>query len=328
VTVLVLVGLFSCPVQAVPTGVGSWTLVQTTPAENPSGLAWSTFNDTLYFGQRGTSSDGLYRVNGDNTTTQLNSFSDPWGMAADPDDGDLFIGLDFPGVLRRVTADGSTAESFLSSFDGGDADTAGVTILPDDYSGGLFPAGTGLVTDRGFGSAEELYSFDPDVSDSEIEEINTSDGSDGFYDVTSDDSRIFIVSQGNGLFEVVDDPGNGVMLGPVIPGAGNVLEDAFAGAMDPVTGNVFVALDDGDEGTTDSRIVLVDPDTGNFTEIVTGLNRPPFASLAVTPDGQTLFVGDRGDDAIYTFNVPEPATLGVLALCGLAVAMRRRSRCR
>ena len=85
-------------------------------------------------------------------------------------------------------------------------------------------------------------------------------------------------------------------------------------------GDMFYINNDWAYGTG-GRIYRVTPD-GTRTIFAQGFNVDDMSDLALGPDGG-MYVADRNTGVIYEI-IPEPATLSLLALGGLAMLKRRR----
>ena len=296
-----------------------WTLTGTWSISDVWSVAYNPYDQRPYAIER-TSSGGAHVLNPDGTSPLVVSADRAGGLAFDPDDGDMFIAEDYDGVIKRAAYGETTASVWVTTFDSGDDDVAGLAIIPSTYTGGVVAPGSALATDRGSGSADEIWAWSPDTSDGETELINDFTGLDDPFDIAVNDSRIIIVDGGTTgqLFELEKDNSTWTLseITTTTP-----LAAAEAAVFDPLTGDLFCRSGPCRTVRWSVSIWLPVRSPRSFPESMlrAGVRlplRPTARSSTSVPTVQARSTSTP---------CPEPTTLSLMAL-SCAALLRRRGR--
>ena len=274
-----------------------WRLVKTVSVEHPWSVAYNRVDGSLYIGVRSTGADGLYRVEPDGSAVRVVSADRPGGIGVDPLDGDVFIAEDYGGNIYRWRLGGSTRETWVSGFLGGDDDPVGIAVVPDTYTGAVVPPGTALSCDRGAnGGSDTVWMWSPDVAEGEAQ-LHTDNGTllDPVDLAVFDDSIVVVDDRGTpgALWEIVDATGS---LEEIVTSAG--IDRPRSAVFEPGTGDLLVAS----QGTG-PRVVRVrmTESVGEVTDVILGFTLLGWGSVEIHPNGGVLWVADYEQDAVYEF---------------------------
>jgi hypothetical protein len=194
-----------------------WALTRTVDFADGDRAHYNPVDGLLYVGRR-IGANGLYRIEADGTATALWTGDECASVLVDPDDGDIFCSDGGSGEIFR-TAFGSTGRlTWVAGFHSGDDDPGGMAIAPDSYAGDVVSVGDALVADSGWNGLDEIWRWFPDVPEGE-QVVHADDGTlIAAYDVTFDDTDVYVVDNGEaatGIIYVVDAGGALTPLWPV-----------------------------------------------------------------------------------------------------------------
>lgn len=274
-----------------------WVLEREIDFADPISALYNPIDGRIYAGDRDSD---VFVVDEDGTRTQVGNTAEVAGLAVDPWNGDLYMSEDFPGRVRRIAFGTTAADSWVTGFDSGDDDPAGICFVPEDYVGTLFAPGAMVMTDRGFGSANEIWSFDPSVPETESEVFDDGVGGemvDPFDIAVRADGFVAIADSTNGIQILLD---NG-------SGGGIVLPFTTTPALTAVDGVAFDGRSD-DLFAIDSvldAVVRVDTVTGVAATVVSGLGLDvtEWGNINIDngPETQRMVVSARTANKIYVF---------------------------
>lgn len=265
------------------------------------------FDGLLYAGNR---SGGVYRIDAAGGAELIAGTAQVGGIGLDPATGALFVAEDFPGRIQRLDIDfttGATTETlWVSGFQGGDDDPAGITHVPDDYAGGLLTPGSMVSTDRGFNGPNTVWGWSSQTPEGETLVVADSAGLADTFDIAIAGDRVFVADGTAGLREINDDA---TVSDVVITGAS--LEDVHAVVYDPRSGDLLV-LD-----VASDSVYRVDPVTGEAGVVFTGfgLSGTNWGGLNLLDDGTTqrLVVSSSTAGRIAVFSITPPCSAADLA---------------
>ena len=274
-----------------------WVLEREIDFADPISALYNPIDGLIYAGDRDAD---VFVVNEDGTRSQVGNTAEVGGLAVDPRTGDLYMAEDFPGRVRRIAFGTTTAATWVSGFDGGDDDPAGVCFVPEDYVGTLFTPGGMALTDRGFGSANEIWSFQTASAEGEAEVFDDGAGGelvDPFDIAVRADGFVVIADSTNGLQLLLD---GGAGTGTVIPFTTTPALTAVDGvAFDGRSDDLFAIDADLD------AVVRVDTVTGAATTVISavGLGVTEWGNINIDngPETQRMVVSVRDADKIYVF---------------------------
>lgn len=293
VIVAVIVVLASASARGEPTvHQPQWTLLRTIGFTSPYTVHIPPTGRTLLVVRTGTAFDGIYRVQLTAGSEFWLEAPDPPCLLTDPGDGDLFFTRVSIPLILRVAAGGNTYETWLSQFGAQvDDDPVGLALLPDDYAGGVAPAGWGLVVDGGWDNYNGVFAWSLDTSRTHTTIVENSPLLVHPVDITADAKRVFLVDEGRPGTEAVVEVLPGGALAPLTTSEPLTLPRGITS--DPRTGDLVV----GD--VTDQRIVTIDPATGAVANLVTEIPLGGRSVVDMSPDGSLLVAAGGDANAIY-----------------------------
>lgn len=268
-----------------------WVLEREIVFNAPMSALMNPADGLIYAGQR---PQDIYVFDADGVSTKVEDTDNVAGLEVDPRNGDLYMSEDFPGHVKRIAFGTTLATIWVTAFDSGDDDPVGLCFVPEDYTGSVFTAGGMALTDRGFGSADEIWSFDTAMTEGAVEVFQSVDELTDPVDIAvRSDGLIVIADNTNGLRVLGDD---GIVT-PLVTTP--VLTGAHAVAFDGRSDDLFVL-----DVELDS-VLRVDLDTGLATEIITGfaLVDENWGGLNIDngPETQRMVVSSRNEDRIWVF---------------------------
>lgn len=283
---------FTAAVTAQPIVVEfGWVLEREIDFANPISALMNPADGMIYAGQR---SQDVYVVNEDGSRTKIADTDDVAGLCVDPRNGDLYMAEDYAGNIKRIAFGTTGTTTWVSGFDGGDDDPVGIAFVPLTYPGTLLTPGGMVSTDRGHGSAQEIWAWDTAAAQEEVQLFDTASELVDPVDITvRGDGVIAIADSGNGVLMFNDD----ATVTPLVSTPAFVDVDAVV--FDGRSDDLFV-LDIGAHS-----VLRVDVDTGVATDVI---NDIPFSganwgSLNVYDgvDTQRLIVSSVESDKIYVY---------------------------
>lgn len=303
-----------------------WALTRTVTLQDANAAHYNPIDGLLYATRTRQIGDGggLYRINADGTSTLIEAATRPVGVVVDPNTGNVFYSQLENGRINRYRLSNGALDPWVSGFHSGDDDPVGMAFAPSNYVGAHLNPGQAVVVDEGSNGPDEVWGWNFGSPQGEfVIHADTAGNPSPMgqpVDVAVSSTTIWVVDSEARKVWSLDANGDAVELS-----TSRTLGVVSAIAVDPLTGDLLVVDKISDE------VLRIDPATGNTTVVFSGFSFieccTDFAGLDVSPDGQRIFVTDRGSAAIYTFSlVPEPAAL-LLGLIGLvAFGTRRRAR--
>jgi hypothetical protein len=271
-----------------------WLKVDSVSANNPHSAHYNPIDGEVYFVQRSTAQDGVYKYSADSGLVFICSADRPASVFIDPRDGDIFHAEDYGGSIF-YTPYGSTGRiTWVSGFHSGDDDPIGMAIVPENYKGkGLIP-GQVIVADRGYTGPDEIWVFSADSAENEWP-LHTDNGTlINPVDVAITDSTVYVVDEGEGqpgrIFEV---DSAGVLTQLIL---NDTLTSPIGLTYEPVSGNLYVLDHQG-------KVLEVNPHNGDVTEIMTGFqgSSDNWCGIDISPDGDYLLITENLAGYIHIF---------------------------
>ncbi len=234
-----------------------------------------------------SSGDGFYHMTGGLAGQLIQTYSDPADLVFAPN-GDAFISEDYSGNIYRK-AWGGASSVWVAGFHFGDDDPYGMTFAPPGFDGANVNPGDILVSDRGNGSADEIWSFSPSVAEGELL-VMSDPGEIDFFDLCAagyDTVYIADALDGNHIRLLRDDGAlGGFALDPPLAMPCSVVYDSLMDVL-------FVA-----DASTKS-IHRVNPHTGAWTLVADGFSAFSPCCLEIDVPGRRLYVADAGYNRVY-----------------------------
>lgn len=278
---------------------GDWNLSRTVPFENPQAAHVNPVDGKIYVGRRGTSSNGLYRIEADDSATLLAGGGNVGAVAIDQQTGHIFVSEDGVGTIFRTEFGQTGRTAWVSGFHSGDDDPVGMAFAPPAYNGPNIAAGAGVVVDRGYNGADEVWRFSPVGAEGETA-VHADDGTlVDSVDIAVGINDIYLIDDkdaGDGVLYRLDTAGTLVEIPITMP----ILPAPEAIVVDPLTGNLFI------QDIVNQKVYEMNPVNGVVVELLPGFvfsfpGGSSWAGLDISPDGQLLVVSDKGADQIYVF---------------------------
>ena len=273
---------------------GGWLKVDSIAANNPHSAHYNPIDGAVYFVQRSTTKDGVYKYSADSGLVFICSADRPAAVFIDPRDGDIFHSEDYSGSIFYTPYNSTGRITWVSGFHSGDDDPIGMAIVPENYMGkGLVP-GQVVVADRGYTGLDEIWVFSADSAQNEWP-LHTDDGTlINPVDVTITDSTVYVIDEGEGqpgrIFEV---DSAGVLTQLIL---NNTLTSPVGLTYDPVSRNLYVLDHQG-------KVLEVNPQNGEVTELMTGFQSSSdnWCGIDISPDGDYLLITENVANYIYIF---------------------------
>ncbi len=298
-----------------------WSLVRTVSLANANSARYNPVDGLLYASVTTSAAidGGLYRINADGTSTRVATGERAVGVVVDPATGSVFFATPGVGAIHRHVLGTPGSTVWVDGFHSGDDDPVSLAFAPSNYTGAHLLPGQSIVVDEGSLGPDELWGWNFGTAQGEFQIYTDPNGTPPLVqpvDVAVSATDIWIADvDANAIWQLTA-AGTPVQLATSVP-----LGRVAAITVDPVTGDLVVI------DKTSDQVLRIDPSTGNVSVMFSGFSFidccTEFSGLDFTPDGSQLIVTDRGDGAIYVFQVPEPGLL-VLGLAGLVAAVRRR----
>lgn len=271
-----------------------WTLIRSIGFDNPMAARLNPLDERLYLGRRGTSTDGLYRVDEYGFTVRLAGGSNVAAVAVQPDSGHVFFSEDYGGVVYRTRFGDSGRETWVSGFRSGyDDDPVGMAFAPTGYAGDVLAPGEALVVDRGNNGYDDVWWWTPLAPEGEYQ-VHPDDGTlVDPVDLTIDHAQVYIADSGLSNAGAIYILHADSTLTPL--STSEALADPIGIVTDPSTDDLLV-LDNGAQ-----RLVRVDPVTGQVSDVFTDFVGAMWAGVDVTADGRRIIVTDHAADEVHIF---------------------------
>ncbi|MFH2051466.1 MAG: FlgD immunoglobulin-like domain containing protein [bacterium] len=269
-----------------------WTLVRSIAFTAPISACYNPVDGAVYVGRRGTSTDGLYRIDGLGFATRISTGSNTAGVAVQPDSGSVFQSEDYGGIIYRTALGATGRATWVSGFQAGDDDPIGMAFAPFDYAGDVLAPGKAVVVDRGNSGPDVIWTWSPFIAEAEtLLHADTGILIDA-VDVAIDRTGVFVVDSGLTAAGVIYEVGTGGVLTAVA--TSDILPDPQAIAIDPWTDDLLV-LDQ-----VDDRVVRIGRTDGVVTVVAAGLNTTlGWAGIDISPDGRWLVLTSNTDGKIF-----------------------------
>lgn len=271
-----------------------WALLRNLPFNSPVSARLHPLDGRVYVGRRGTSTDGLYRLDVFGAATQLAAGSNTAALLIDPATGHIFQSEDFGGVIYR-TEFGSTGRiTWVSGFHAGDDDPIGMAIAPPGYVGGVISPGEALVVDRGFNGPDEIWRWSTATPEGELL-LHADNGTlIDAVDIAISLDGIYVADTGEGAPGIIRIVGSGGSLTTLV--TSEPVGAPSAVSIDPRNGDLLV----GDRAG--GRVVRIDPAIGTLTTVITGLGADlGWAAVEASSDGVHLIITVASTNSILIY---------------------------
>lgn len=265
------------------------------------------FDGLLYAGTR---SGGVFRIDAAGQAEQIAPTAQVGGLAFEPGSGALFASEDFPGRIYKLEIDfvtGNTTKTlWISGFQSGDDDPAGISFVPDDYSGTLLTPGAMVSTDRGFSGDNTIWEWSALTPEDERLVVPNSAGLADTFDIAVFGGRVIVADGTAGLREIADD----ATISDFAVN-GSELADVQAIVFDPRSGDLL-ALD-----VASDAVYRIDPDSGDAAVVFSGfgLSGTNWGGLNLIDNGTTqrAIVSSQTNGRITVFSITPPCSTADLA---------------
>jgi hypothetical protein len=258
------------------------------------GVVLNPLDGELYGWVRETTSSGggLYPVSGAGAGVRLQAYDRPAHAIFDTD-GDAYVSEDYSGNVYRL-ASGGTSSLWVSGFHSGDDDPFGMTFAPAGFNGPNVSEGEILVTDRGSGGPDEIWSFSPDTAEGERQVYASPVSVDQFDLAAAPNDTVYVCDafDADNLY-TLDAQG---VLGSFA--LGTAVSDLSSIVYDDAEDRIYVAS----HGT--NAVYRVDPSTGEVTLVADGFAGLGIACLEIDSANRILWVADNGHDRVYEVCLP------------------------
>lgn len=294
-----------------------WALTRLIDFPRPMTPRFHPIDGDIYAASSDGGTDGVYRIGRTGFSTLLASATDPAAVMIDPVDGDIFHSEHYSGQIFRTEFGSTGRELWVDGFHSGDDDPVGMAIAPLDYAGAVVAPGDAVVCDWGNSGADEVWAWSPATPEGETV-VHADDGTlVQCMDAAISSTTVYVVDAVGVIYEV----GVGGTLTEFV--TSEPITGPMAIVIDPSSGDLLV-LDSGE-----SRIVRIDPDTGDVSDVLTGLVLDTsgltrsWAALDVSSDGRRFVVCEFAENAIRVYSkCDDPANdcngNGVDDLCDIA----------
>ncbi|MFC1782041.1 SUMF1/EgtB/PvdO family nonheme iron enzyme [Planctomycetota bacterium] len=258
-----------------------------------SSPAYNYKDGNLYGVIRATtgSGGGIYPITGTNPGIRIQAYENPAHLIFDPN-GNAFISEDYSGIIYRLKWKGASSV-WVEGFHSGDDDPFGMTFAPRGYNGPNVSEGDILVTDRGSGGADQIWSFSPDTPEGE-QLVMPDPGNVDQFDLAADpNGAVYVCDEFNtgNLFTL--DPDGVLTALPLNTPVNNIRSIVY----DSVTDDIYIA------GNGAKAVYRVNPSTGDVTLVADGFANLWHCCLEIDPAGRRLWVVDYGYNRVYEFSL-------------------------
>ena len=311
--------------------------------------------DRIYLANRSTADakQGFYSVDVVNETSSsrlfLSSINAPPDVTVDSSGNAYGVNSYAPELWKVTTPSGTPGETqMLGNYDAaGDDDPYTIDMLPSGFGGG-YAAGSLVMFDGGFN--------DNDHNAATIVDATSTVGSPVYTTIWSEANTTSIRGTANEVdgnlyishwtLDTADLDGTTRAYVIRLDSAGNTerifldinaadvpkLDDSIT--VNPVDGSLWMAIEDTDATRDIFRVDVANAvaTNGDYLAMTTlviedsdcvnvGAN-----AMAISPDGRLLALGNpSGQDSMYLYVIPEPATIGMFGFLGVAMLWIRRT---
>ena len=301
------VGLDVDPADPEQVPVSYWKEARRIEFENPIAARWSELDQRIYVGRRNVEGqDGLYRIEKDDRVTFVAVGDRVSGVVVVPDERAIFFAEDFAGEVNRVEMvlvgrdppSANAAQRWVSTFHAGDDDPMGLAWAPRNDKKSVVPSGHVVVVDRGNNGPDEIWTFDPASTNSEIVLHRDDDTLRDAVDVAIGEEAVYVLDAAgvSGRQRIFRVGARGILSSVPLYG----LEGSGRGlVVDPISEELLMMLNGDDE----SRIHRINPITGAHRVELGGFSANASRScLALSDDGNQLFVTDFHADLVLVYD--------------------------
>ncbi len=298
----------------------SWTLIRTIDFTSPISACLNEVDGSIYVGRRGTSADGLYRIDRYGLAVWIASGSNPAGVAIQPDSGHVFVSEDYGGVIYRTALGTTGRQTWVSGFHSGDDDPIGMAFAPAGYTGDVLAPEEALVVDRGNSGPDEVWRWSPLIPEGEVLVHADSGILVDALDIAVDETAVYLVDGGGAADGIIYELAADGTLSPFA--TSEPIGDPAGIVFDPAGGDLLVI------DQTSGRVVRVNRSTGVVNDVVTGLAAgTAWAGVDMSSDARQLVVTESGANQIHILarcDASEDPDLdcdgnGVYDLCDIAL---------
>ena len=307
---------------------------------------------------------GLYSIDVINETSSSrlamgsdgsNNVDSPSGLAVDSS-GNAYVSVgNAPSVWGIVDPSGvATHTEMLANYDApGDDDPGEVSMVPTGFGGGYTADSDLLIFDVGLNNndtnAVTVVNSGSTVGSPSYTTIWQEYNTTGFRGAVSDtDGKVYMAHYTLDLDDLggttnayvlrLDSAGNTERIFlDIDPADVAKLDDSLT--INPDDGSLWMAIEDTDATRDIFRIDLANAvaTNGDYLAMTTlviedsACDNVGVSAMAISPDGRLLALGNpggatTGQDAMYLYVIPEPATIGLFGFLGLALLWIRRFR--
>ncbi|MBN1816575.1 MAG: hypothetical protein JW828_04395 [Sedimentisphaerales bacterium] len=258
---------------------------------NLSSVAYDLRDNELYGLVRETagSGGGLYPVTGPDRGIRIQSYDRPAHLIFDTN-GNAFVSEDYGGNVYRKEYNGPSGV-WVSGFHSGDDDPYGMTFAPIGFNGPSVKEGDILITDRGAGGPDQIWSFSTRSPENE-QLVMPDPGETDQWDLTADpDGKVYLCDSLNADNLYSLDPDGILTPLPLNISVSNLLSIVY----DSIQEQIYVA------GGSAKAVYRVDPSSGEVTLVADGFRNFHPCCLEIDPPNRRLWVADNGYNRVYEF---------------------------
>lgn len=246
-----------------------------------------------------SSGGGLYPVSGPGAGIRIQAYDRPAHLIFDKN-GNAFISEDYGGGVYRKEYNGASS-LWVSGFHSGDDDPFGMTFAPLGFNGPSVSEGDILVSDRGSGGADQIWSFSPYMPEGELL-VMPDPGVVDYFDLAADpNGKVYVCDalNANNLYTL--EP-NGILTPlPLSTSISNINSIVY----DSVGKEIYVV------GNNSKAVYCVDPSSGNVTLVADGFINLPPCCLEIDPPKRRLWVADNSYNRVYEFCLSGGAAVNI-----------------
>lgn len=258
---------------------------------NVSTVAHNPRDNELYGLVRETagSGGGLYPISGPGHGIRIQAYDNPAHLIFDRN-GNAFISEDYGGNVYRKEYKGPSSV-WVSGWHTGDDDPYGMAFAPIGFNGATVRQGDILVTDRGAGGPDQVWSFSSQLPENE-QLVMPDPGEVDFWDIAADpDGSVFLCdSLVSDHLSMLDPEGTltSLPLSVSIPNLQSIVYDSGQEQL-------YIA------GGNSKAVYRVNPLSGDVTLVADGFMGFHPCCLEIDPPNRRLWVADNGYNRVYEF---------------------------